>query len=208
MAGEGRRGRRRADLRADSASRRAGTRGDRRGLLRTCPLLRCRNTASCSDDGSKLTTEQCRCPLPPPHRWIEFPRKGRARTSKSSPSPWWRRGTRATPVVIKSHFEGTNKSGAKLDADAEQVWEIRDGRSRGSRTSPTRRLGPGAGAERDRRRTKRHPPACIGPLRRRPLSDAGWRTRPSPRGKESPGLPSCDGPPDSAVERSRREGGL
>jgi uncharacterized protein len=31
-------------------------------------------------------------------------------------------------VVIKSHFEGTNKSGAKLDADAEQVWEIRDGK--------------------------------------------------------------------------------
>jgi ketosteroid isomerase-like protein len=29
-------------------------------------------------------------------------------------------------VVIKSHFEGTNKSGAELDADAEQVWEIRD----------------------------------------------------------------------------------
>jgi uncharacterized protein len=29
-------------------------------------------------------------------------------------------------VVIKSHFEGSNKSGAKLDADAEQVWEIRD----------------------------------------------------------------------------------
>jgi ketosteroid isomerase-like protein len=31
-------------------------------------------------------------------------------------------------VVIKSHFEGTNKSGAKLDADAEQGWEIRDGK--------------------------------------------------------------------------------
>jgi ketosteroid isomerase-like protein len=31
-------------------------------------------------------------------------------------------------VVITSHFEGTNKNGAKLDADAEQVWEIRDGK--------------------------------------------------------------------------------
>jgi ketosteroid isomerase-like protein len=31
-------------------------------------------------------------------------------------------------VAIKSHFEGTNKSGAKLDADAEQVWEVRDGK--------------------------------------------------------------------------------
>jgi hypothetical protein len=45
------------------------------------------------------------------------------------------------------------------NADAEQVWEIRDGRSRGSRTSPTRRLGPGAGAERDRRRTAQTAPA-------------------------------------------------
>jgi uncharacterized protein len=31
-------------------------------------------------------------------------------------------------VVVKSRFEGTNKSGARLDAEAEQVWEIRDGK--------------------------------------------------------------------------------
>jgi uncharacterized protein len=31
-------------------------------------------------------------------------------------------------VVVKSHFTGKNKSGAELDAHAEQVWEVRDGK--------------------------------------------------------------------------------
>jgi ketosteroid isomerase-like protein len=31
-------------------------------------------------------------------------------------------------VVVTSHFRGTSKSGAELDATAEQVWEVRDGK--------------------------------------------------------------------------------
>ena len=31
-------------------------------------------------------------------------------------------------VVISAHFRGRNKSGAELDAEAEQVWEVRDGK--------------------------------------------------------------------------------
>ena len=31
-------------------------------------------------------------------------------------------------VVVTAHFKGKNKSGAALDTEAEQVWEIRDGK--------------------------------------------------------------------------------
>jgi uncharacterized protein len=31
-------------------------------------------------------------------------------------------------VVITSHFKGKSKSGAELDAPAEQVWEVREGK--------------------------------------------------------------------------------
>jgi ketosteroid isomerase-like protein len=31
-------------------------------------------------------------------------------------------------VVVTSHFKGKSKSGAELDAPAEQVWEVRDGK--------------------------------------------------------------------------------
>jgi uncharacterized protein len=31
-------------------------------------------------------------------------------------------------VVITAHFKGKNKSGAELDAQAEHVWEVRDGK--------------------------------------------------------------------------------
>jgi ketosteroid isomerase-like protein len=31
-------------------------------------------------------------------------------------------------VVVSSRFKGRNKSGAELDAQAEQVWEVRDGK--------------------------------------------------------------------------------
>jgi uncharacterized protein len=31
-------------------------------------------------------------------------------------------------VVVTSRFKGKNKSGAELDAEAEQVWEVREGK--------------------------------------------------------------------------------
>ena len=31
-------------------------------------------------------------------------------------------------VVVTSHFKGKSKSGAELDAQAEQVWEVREGK--------------------------------------------------------------------------------
>jgi ketosteroid isomerase-like protein len=31
-------------------------------------------------------------------------------------------------VVVKAHFKGKSKSGAGLDAEAEHVWEVRDGK--------------------------------------------------------------------------------
>jgi uncharacterized protein len=31
-------------------------------------------------------------------------------------------------VVISAHFRGRNKSGAELDAEAEHVWQVRDGK--------------------------------------------------------------------------------
>jgi len=51
-------------------------------------------------------------------------------------------------VVVTARFKGKNKNGVELDTQAEHVWEVRDGRSRGSRARSTRRPGPRAGAER------------------------------------------------------------